>query len=384
MLQHYMNDKIATRVIFLIAGMITAVWAVIVPFAKMNTGINDAVLGSLLLCLGAGAIISMPLAGPLTSRYGCKNVIIVSTIIMVIAAPFLSFISHPILLAFFLLVFGVGVGMTDCAINVQAIIVEKKAKKALMSGFHGMFSLGGIVGAGLMTGFLALGIDIVASTFLILLVIIFLFCISFRHFLPYANPAEGPAFAIPKGIVLVLGIICFVVFLVEGTALDWSAVYLVDSKHIQDSLGGIGFTAFATAMTVGRLTGDYIVNKVGALRVVIIGTVIALLGFYFVITGIDLPILLTGYFLIGAGCSNIVPVMFNQIGKQTTMSQMVAVPAVSTLGYIGILAGPAMVGFIAHHSSLSHAFIFVALLMVIVLILTIALQKVTIIKQNRL
>lgn len=375
MLQRYMNDRHATRIIFLIAGLVTATWAVIVPYAKANTGINDAVLGTLLLCLGVGALVSMPVAGPLTSRYGCKNVIIASVVILLVATPFLSFVTHPILLAIFLLSFGVGIGLVDCAMNVQAIIVEKNARKPLMSGFHGMYSVGGIAGAGLMTGFLALGMNIIVATFIMLLTVVFLFLISFQHLLSDATPSEGPAFAIPKGIVLVLGIICFVVFMVEGTALDWSAVYLVDSKHMKDSLGGLGYTAFAGAMTIGRLSGDYIVSRVGALRVVIIGAIITVIGFYFVITGMQLYSLLFGYFLIGSGCSNIVPVMFNQVGKQNTMPQVLAVPAVTTLGYLGILAGPAGIGFIAHHSSLSHAFVFVAMLMVIVLIMAVALQK---------
>lgn len=375
MLQQYMNDRHSTRIVFFIAGMITATWAVIVPFAKMNTGINDAVLGTLLLCLGAGAIISMPVAGALTARFGCKNIIIISFFIMVFTTPFLSFVTHPIILGMFLLSFGIGVGLFDCVMNIQAIIVEKNAQKALMSGFHGMFSVGGIAGAGLMTGFLALGMNVIVSTFVMLLLAVFLFVMSLGHLLSDINHSEGPIFAIPKGIVLVLGIVCFIVFMVEGTALDWSAVYLVDSKHMNDSLGGLGYTAFAGAMTIGRLSGDYIVNRVGALRVVIIGAIIAIIGFYFIITGIQLYSLLFGYILIGIGCSNIVPVMFNQVGKQNTMPQVIAVPAVTTLGYLGILAGPAGIGFIAHHSSLSHAFVFVAMLMVIVLIMAIALQK---------
>ncbi|MDI2090357.1 MFS transporter [Commensalibacter oyaizuii] len=375
MIHRYMNDQLATRIVFFITGLITATWAVIVPFAKVNTGIDDAVLGFLLLSLGIGAIIAMPLAGPLSSRYGCRRLIIASFIIMLISAPFLSFISHVILLAVVLLIFGVGVGMTDCAMNIQAILVEKKAGKALMSGFHGMYSVGGIVGAGLMTGMLALGINVIPSTFIILMLITFLFISSFSHLLPYANPVEGPAFAIPKGTVLILGIICFVVFLVEGTVLDWSAVYLVDAKKIDDALGGLGFTVFAVAMTIGRLTGDFIINRFGAFHVVILGTMMALVGFYFVITGHALSVLLIGYFLIGGGCANIVPVMFNQIGRQQSMPQMVAVPAVTTLGYIGVLAGPAIVGFIAHLSSLPSAFVMIATLLLVVLCLTFVLRK---------
>jgi len=370
-----MNEKLATRIIFFVAGLATAAWAVMVPFAKMNTGANDALLGILLLCLGGGAIISMPLAGPLSSRFGCQRIIGCAVLIILLSMPFLTLAESPLSLGLLLLIFGTGIGMTDCAMNIQAILVEKNENVPLMSGFHGMYSVGGIAGAGLMTGLLSMGLTILSATLVIVLLVALLVVVSYRRFLPYANPSEGPAFAIPKGEVLLLGTICFIVFLAEGTVLDWSAVYLVEVRNVADSLGGLGFTCFAVAMTIGRLSGDAIVARVGQLRVVVCGAIMAFAGFCLIFTAGSLTLLLVGYLLIGAGCANIVPVMFSQIGKQTSMPQMVAVPAVTTLGYIGVLAGPAMIGFIAHHSSLPHAFIFVAALMIVVLLLSAMLNK---------
>ncbi|CAM3720626.1 MFS transporter [Rouxiella silvae] len=370
-----MNEKIATRCVFFIAGLATSSWAAMVPFAKMNTGVNDALLGVLLLCLGGGAIISMPLAGLLSSRFGCRKVITCAVIIILLSMPFLILANNPIILGLLLLMFGVGIGLTDCTMNIQAILVEKNENTPLMSGFHGMYSVGGIAGAGLMTSLMSLGFSIFTSTLMVAVLVCVLITLSFRHLLSYANPAEGPAFAIPKGEVLLLGVICFIVFLAEGTVLDWSAVYLVEVRNVADSLGGLGFICFATAMTVGRLGGDAIIKRFGQLRVVVYGAILAFIGFCLIFTSDALPLLLTGYLLIGAGCANIVPVMFSQIGKQKSMPQRVAVPAVTTLGYIGVLAGPALIGFIAHHSSLPHAFVFVAALMVVVLMLSIIMNK---------
>lgn len=371
-----MNERVATRIIFFIAGMVTAIWAVIVPFAKVNTGVDDAVLGSLLLCLGAGAIVAMPLTGPLTSRFGCRKVIGCAVMVVILATPFLSVISDPLTLGLTLLLFGVGIGITDCAMNIQAIIVEKASAKPLMSGFHGMYSVGGIAGAGLMTALLTLGLEVMASVITLSILVLGLLVISYKTLLPYANPPEGPAFAIPKGTVLILGIICFVVFLAEGTVLDWSALYLVENRGVAESLGGLGFAVFAAAMTLGRLSGDYIISRLGSLTVVLVGALLAIAGFMVVIYSSWLPALLAGYLLVGIGCANIVPVMFSQTGKQNSMPQMVAVPAVTTLGYIGVLAGPAMIGYIAHHSSLSHAFIFVMVLMLLAALLSLSLRKV--------
>ncbi|MFC0138885.1 MFS transporter [Erwinia mallotivora] len=360
-----MNERLSTRIVFFIAGIVTAAWAVIVPFAKMNTGVNEALLGSLLLCLGGGAIIAMPLTGTLTTRFGCRKVIAVAAVIIIVSLPLLAVVSSPMLLALSLLVFGVGVGITDCAMNVQAILVEKLATKPVMSGFHGMFSVGGIAGAGAMTGLMALGLNVANATLVIACMVIILLILSYKGLLPYANPSEGPAFAIPKGTVLVLGMICFIFFMAEGTVLDWSALYLVESRNVPDTLGGLGFAAFATAMTAGRLSGDRIIARYGALKVVMAGSATAIAGFLLVINGDRLWMVLAGYLLTGAGCANVVPVMFSQIGKQKSMPQMVAVPAVTTLGYIGVLAGPAVIGYIAHHSAIAHGFILVTGLVVL-------------------
>lgn len=370
-----MNERIATRCIFFIAGLATAAWAVMVPFAKLNTGANDALLGILLLCLGGGAIVSMPLAGPLSSRFGCRRIISCAVIIILISMPFLTLADSPLVLGLLLLLFGTGIGLTDCAMNIQAILVEKNENVPLMSGFHGMYSVGGIAGAGVMTGMLSLGLPIFTASLLISLLVGLLLLISFRQLLSYASPAEGPAFAIPKGEVLLFGAICFIVFLAEGTVLDWSAVYLVEVRNIAESQGGLGFTCFALAMTVGRLSGDAIITRLGHLRVVVTGALLAFAGFCLIFTASSLALILAGYLCIGAGCANIVPVMFSQIGKQKSMPQSVAVPAVTTMGYIGVLAGPAIIGFIAHHSSLPHAFVFVAALMVVVLLLSMILHK---------
>ncbi len=369
-----MNERLATRMIFFIAGLVTAAWAVIVPFARFNTGVDEGVLGTLLLCLGFGAMMAMPVTGALTSRFGCRAVIVAAVAVIILSLPLLAFVSTPLLLGVALFIFGIGIGVTDCAMNVQAILVEKNVGRPLMSGFHGMYSAGGIAGAGAMTGLLSLGLSIVSSTLLILAAVFIIFLLSYRKLLPYANPAEGPAFAVPKGTVLILGLICFIIFMAEGTVLDWSAVYLVDSRGISSSLGGLGFAAFATAMTAGRLGGDYIVQRAGALVVVVAGAAAAVAGFLIIIYSTPLPLLLSGYLLIGIGCANIVPVMFSQIGKQDSMPQMVAVPAVTTLGYIGVLAGPAVIGYIAHHASLSHGFVFVIALLLMALLLSFSIR----------
>ncbi|WPD75865.1 MFS transporter [Dickeya fangzhongdai] len=360
------REQRATRVMFFLAGFATAVWAALVPFAKLNTAVDDGTLGLLLLCLGGGALVAMPVTGMLTTRFGCRKVIALAVLLFSLVLPWLAVIPDTLQLAIALLVFGIGVGTTDCAMNVQAILVEKAAGKAMMSGFHGFYSIGGIVGAGAMSGMMSLGLSPLAASLLSVLVAVLLLLTHLSGLLTYANPPEGPAFAIPRGAVLVLGLICFAVFLAEGTVLDWSAVFLTEHRGMPDAQGALGFACFAAAMTLGRLTGDRVVTKLGPQPVVMLGASMAVGGLMLAVWVPFWPVALLGYALIGLGCSNIVPIMFSAIGRQTSMPQAAAVPAVTTLGYLGVLAGPASIGFIAHHSSLSAAFLVVAALLALV------------------
>lgn len=360
------TSAMATRIIFFLAGFITATWAVIVPFARANTGVNEAQLGTLLLCLGVGALIAMPVTGWLTSRFGCRRVILVAIALIVISTPWLAVLSNPLLLALALLVFGIGIGVTDCAMNIQAILVEKQAAKPVMSGFHGMYSVGGIAGAGFMTLLLAMGVSVLTGCLLAVAAVIIMALVSVSGLLTYANPAEGPVFAVPRGSVLIIGIICFAVFLTEGTVLDWSAVYLTDVRAIPVSLGGLGYTCFAIAMTVARLTGDRIISSLGRLPVVLGGALVAAAGMAMVTFIASWPLSLLGYTLVGAGCANIVPVMFSAAGRQTVMPQAVAIPAITTLGYLGVLSGPAVIGYVAHYTHLGFSFSLIMALMLVV------------------
>lgn len=360
------SEQRSTRMVFFMAGFATAAWAALVPFAKYNTGVSDGTLGILLLCLGGGALVAMPLTGMLTARFGCRRVMVISVLIFSAILPLLAVTSDARLLALALLLFGIGVGTTDCAMNVQAIIVEKASPRPLMSGFHGFYSVGGIAGAGAMSGMMSLGLSASAASLATTIIVLLLLTLCVRGFLTYANPQEGPAFAVPHGIVLLLGAVCFIVFLAEGAVLDWSAVYLTEYRGLSEARGGLGFACFAATMTLGRLTGDRIVARLGQQRVVFTGALVAATGILLTVWGGSWELALMGYALVGMGCANIVPVMFSAIGRQTAMPQVLAVPAVTTLGYMGVLAGPASIGGIAHHSSLAVAFIVVAIAMLAV------------------
>jgi MFS family permease len=359
-------EQRSTRLLFLIAGFAAAAWASLVPFAKTRTGLNEATLGLVLLCLGGGSIISMPIAGALSTRYGCRIVLAVSSLLLCAALPMLAIVSSVSLLAVALCIFGIALGSTDCVMNVQAVIVERAGGKPLMSGFHGFYSLGGIVGAAGTSVLLTLNASALGSTLVAVVAMVIALLIAYPALLPYANPADGPPFAIPHGVVLFLGLLCFVVFLVEGSMLDWSAVFLTEKRGMPSAQAGFGYASFSLAMTLGRLTGDGVVARIGRHAIVAGGGLLSAGGIALAALVPSWQLALLGYALVGLGCSNIVPVLFTAVGRQTSMPQAVAIPAITSLGYAGILTGPAGIGFVAYHSSLSIAFLLVAVLMVAV------------------
>ncbi len=356
------SEQISTRIVFFVAGFGMAAWAPLVPFAKARAEIDERALGLLLLCLGVGSIVTMPMAGALAARLGCRTVVIVSTVLLCLTLPLLAVVSNPMLLAAALLAFGAGLGAIDVTMNIQAIIVQRASGRSMMSGFHGLFSLGGIVGAGCVTALLGIGASPFAATLCVVAGVIAATTAAASHLLPHGSQSEGPIFALPHGVVLFIGSICFVAFLAEGAMLDWSAIFLTSVRGMQATYGGLGYAAFSLTMTIARLAGDRIVLRYGGTNVITFGGLCAAAGFALATLVPVWQIALVGYALIGVGCSNIVPVLYTSVGRQTAMPEHLAVPAITTLGYAGILAGPVAIGFVAHVASLSAAFLILAIL----------------------
>lgn len=357
-------EQISTRITFFVAGFAMAAWAPLVPYAQTRTGVEEGALGLLLLCLGAGSIIAMPIAGILAARNGCRIVLLLSILLVCLSLPLLATVSAMPVLGTVLFMFGAGIGSVDCVVNIQAVIVERASGRTMMSGLHGLWSVGGIVGAGGVAALLSLGASPLAAILCVVAIIMAAMVFAAPNLLPYAGQGEGPAFAIPHGIVLFIAILCFIVFLTEGAVLDWSAVFLTSVRGVDPSYAGLGYAAFAATMTIGRLTGDMMVRRFGPTIIIIFGGACAAGGLAIATFVPAWEAGIVGFALVGAGCSNIVPVLYTAIGRQTVMPEHVAVPAVSTIGYAGILAGPAAIGFAAHATSLVTAFLMVAALLI--------------------
>ena len=352
------KQRLSTRLAFLAAGLAMSAWAPLVPFAKARLALGEADLGLLLLCLGAGSLMAMPVTGLLASRFGCRLVVLVSGACVCLVLPGLALAPTPMLLGATLFAFGAALGTLDVAMNVQAVIVERESGGALMSGFHGLFSVGGFIGAGLMALMLWTGMTPVGASVAVSLLVALSLLVGAPHLLrePDAADDHGSMFVVPHGAVIFIGVLCFLCFLAEGAILDWSALLLTSEQGMDATRAGLGYAAFAAAMTVGRLTGDRVVSRLGGKRVLLLGGLCGAAGFFVAVLAPTAPLALVGFLLVGLGASNVVPILFTAAGNQSAMPAGLAIGAITTLGYAGILAGPAVIGFVAHAVSLNLAF----------------------------
>jgi MFS family permease len=352
----------STRIAFFIAGLSLATWAPLIPLAKIRLMADNGTMGMVMLAFGIGSLLMMPLSAVLASRYGYRVVFNIATLVVLMLLPALVIFDTPFTLALALFVFGSGIGGMDVVANIHAVHVEKLAGRPIMSGFHALFSIGGIVGSGLVSTLIIYGLTPLVTVSIVMMLVLGLLIITYGGLLNYSESNDSPFFVIPKGIVIILGALCFVAYIMEGAMLDWSGILLTNHSDITANFAGIGYTTFALAMTLGRLLGDRLIKSFGRFNVFLVSSLIATSGISIVVGGINLFAMICGFFLIGAGLSNIVPILFSAAGRQTTMPTTLAVAAISSIGYSGILLGPAFIGAIAHQTSLINAFIVIGLL----------------------
>jgi predicted MFS family arabinose efflux permease len=332
-----------------------ASWAPMVPFARSRLGLDEAALGLVLLALGGGAMVTMPVSGVLIHRIGSRRVILLALVVVVAALPALALAPTPGWLAAALCIFGSGIGAMDVAMNAQAVAVEARLGRPVMSSFHGLFSVGGLVGALGLSLLLERGLALTPAV-----VAVAVFCAvaaggQIARLLPpdaEIRPAQA-RWAFPGGVVLALGAFCFLAFLAEGALLDWSAVFLTVERGMKETSAGIGYAVFSLAMAVGRLTGDAVAARLGPVRTVRLGAFLAAAGYLLAVTVPDARVTVVAFGLTGLGLANVVPLLFSAAGRRGDPA--VALPVITTMGYAGLLAGPAVLGAVGQAAGLGWA-----------------------------
>ena len=378
-------QRLSTRFSFFGLGFATAAWAPLIPFAQQRLHFNHADFGLLLLCSGLGAMLAMPATGKIVQRVGCRVPIGFALLLLAVLLPSLSLWTTPLMMAITLFLFGTAAGSLGVALNIQAVVVEKNSLKSLMSGFHGMASLGGLAGVLTITALLALSISSVMSAFAVSLLLVIIIFLSVPYSIKAVENTSLEASSkvkksirqrLPQPLIILIGIACFIIFMVEGAAMDWSGIYLTQQYGVNTAFAGLAYTFFAIAMTTGRFTGHYLIRYFGEKKLLTYSAICATLGLALVSIVPYWWLVLVGYTLVGTGCSNIVPIMFSRAGRQTVMPSAVALSCVSTMAYTGILVGPAFIGMVSELIGLSTVFMALSGL----LLLIVALNRFTYVK----
>ncbi|MDB0000012.1 MFS transporter [Amylibacter sp.] len=364
---HTYSARLATRLAFFAAGFAMGCCAPFFPFIKENVSADKSEFGLLLLCLGIGAIIAMPITGIISAKRGSKPMILLGGFVMALLIPVLVIVETQFILAIIIFLLGASLGTLDVAMNVHAVEVEKIEKRSLMSNFHAQFSIGGLAGAGLMTVFLFFETSLLSSSVIAASITFITMTLTVKRLLNVST-VKKTKFMLPKEVVILLAIFAAIIFLVEGAVVDWGALLIIDRELTAPKSAGIGYILFSIAMVVARILGDEIVKTIGEFKVLIFGVVITILGILIIVLSNITIIALSGFMFIGLGVANLVPIFFSAAGRQTVMPPAIAIASVTTTGYAGILLGPVIIGYFAEKTSLSIGFSILIPLVVLIVV----------------
>lgn len=351
-----MSPRFAISMLFFCNGCMVGSWAPQLALVQKRLQADLGLFGLTLTGMAMGAIIAMPLTGALIGRQGSA-----SLLRWVAPAMFVSFLG-PVLapslatLALALLLFGALNGAMDVAMNAHGLAVEGALRRPIMSGLHALWSLGGLLGAGL--GSLALAVLVPVQHALLVAALMTALCVYASRFLLPGSADAGPAaahFAMPTRATIGLGLLCFIALMGEGAVLDWGAIHLRDTYHVVDDVAGLAYAVFAGTMAATRFGGDALRARFGAVALVRASAGLALVGMLCAIAAPGVVLSLIGYGLTGFGIGNLAPVLFAGGGRREPDNPARGIAAVTTLGYAGFVAGPPLIGMLARGITLPLA-----------------------------
>jgi MFS family permease len=351
--------RIATSGVFALNGFLLGMWIVNIPTIKDRTGVDQADLGLILLVLGAMAWIGMQLSGPAVDRLGSRPVVIAASIALAVTLPGPALATNGTQLVVALAVVGFFNGFIDVAQNAQAVVVEQRYGRPIMSAFHAFYSCGGLIASVLGGSLIALDVD-VRATLLAAGAIGVVASVVLR---PSLIPAPAPVEDAPaKGRapwtsrVLVLGLLAFTLLLAEGVAYDWSTVHLRDSLGSSETVAALAYGAFSVTMTVVRLLADRVVAVWGPARYVSRAALVGALGLLGAALAPSAGLAILAWAVFGIGLAGCVPQFFSAAGNVDPAAAGTYLARVTSMGYVGLLAGPSIIGLLTHWIPLTTAF----------------------------
>ena len=364
--------RIAVSVFFFCQGLSFASWASRIPDIKNALHLSEAGLGSILLALPAGQLMTMPFSGRAVTRFGSKYVLRIAIIGYVISLTNIGLVQAPWQLALALFSFGVFGNLCNISVNTQALHAERLYERPIMASFHGIWSTAGFSGA--MMGALMMKLELKPwYHFLIIATMIIIAALFFQKYL-LLTPTSKTASSFkkirrPDGSLLLLGAIAFCCLSAEGCMFDWSGVYFRDVVMAEGSLVSLGYASFMIMMATGRFTGDRLARRFGRKRMVQLSGLLIFSGMMIAVLFPSLIIATIGFMIVGLGVSSIIPLMYSTAGKVKAVASGIAIATISGVGFFGFLMGPPLIGYIAELAGLPVSFAVIALLGIVISLL---------------
>jgi MFS family permease len=364
--------RIANAVFFFVSGFGYTTWASRIPSIQQSLHLNEAQLGAALFAMPIGLMATMPFTARLLSTFSSSRIMIVGAIAFNLMLALLGFTSLYWQFIAILLLFGSSRNMLNLSINTQSVGVQQLYSKSIITTFHGIWSSAGFAGAA--TGYLMVYFN-VPPTWHLLSVSILMTAFAFYawpntlHERPHKTEKK-PIFILPDRHLLKFALICFSSMACENVMYDWSGIYMQKAVHASKVTSNAAFVVFMIAVTVGRFSGDRLVNRVGIKPVLRYSGVLIVSGFVLAIGLPYVPFVVAGYAFIGLGVSCMVPLVFSVAGRSRSMSGGHAIAAVSTVGYLGFLLVPPIVGFVAQAANLRWSFGLIAMLGLVIVWMT--------------
>ena len=359
------RPRLAVSILFLVHGLVVSAWVSRIPAIQAEHHLSPARLGTVLLAISAGSMLSMPVAGRLGHAFGSRIVVICSTMMFCGSLPLIALAPDVIWLAAALAYFGASAGAMDVSMNAEGVALERNNGRPIMSSFHALFSIGGMAGSALggwaaSAGFAPLPqLAASAVTFAAISLTVF-------GWLPRAVVEERAQFSFHfTRRLAAIGLLAFCVLVGEGAMADWTAVYLHTGIGTGPGTAAAGYAVFSAFMAAGRIAGDRLTEVAGRVRLARTGTLVAAIGLASALAIANLPASLIGFACVGAGFAAIVPLVYAAAGRLPNVDHNAAIAAVSVAGYTGFLIGPPLIGITAEYTSLRIALGIVVTLAVI-------------------
>lgn len=356
--EHKLRIRMAITLFYFGQGLAFASWASRIPHIKQQLQMSDAQLGTVLLMLPIGQLLTMPLSGKLVSKFGSHNLLPITVFFYSLNLLAIAFASSVIQLGALLFLFGVIGNMCNISVNTQGVLGENIYRKPIMASFHGAWSLAGFTGA--LIGLLSINLKLdTVQHFLIVFGLLIINLFANRAFLapPSEQTITKKSFSFkPDHMLISLGIVGFCSMATEGAMFDWSGVYFQDIVHAPTELVTLGYASFMIMMAIGRFIGDYILQRIGRQRTLQISGVLMFLGMTLSVVFPTIYASTIGFMLVGIGVACNIPTVYSLAGRHLSIPSGMAIAMVSTISYLGFLLGPPLIGYIAEIFSLRFSF----------------------------